>query len=185
MAILRLSMVMPRSLESVPMTKVVKFRREHQEELSAYQDFVADLTAPGGPLDDLAEVDDKARRAQLMATYRMELEPKVKSLRDELNGIGLETTHSVATVILKRLVKVGVVGAGVATGVLAPPFAALFAAGEIGLGVFSVAHQKEGGARKKITESPAAYLMYAQEELTPNQGLRRLSSSARKFAIGA
>ena len=127
MAVLGIEMVLPRTLDGVPIKKVVKFRQEHEEELRGYQEFVDKLAAPDAPLGDLAEIDDpRALGDHLKAVYRMELKPKVESLRKELNGIGIETTHSAATVVLKRLGKIGTVGAGagaVAMGAVASPFA--------------------------------------------------------------
>ena len=40
MAVLGIEMVLPWTLDGVPIKKVVKFRQEHEEELRGYQEFV-------------------------------------------------------------------------------------------------------------------------------------------------
>jgi hypothetical protein len=182
-------MVLPKGLSEVPFRRLVKFRRDHSEELSAYQDFIAELSAPGGALAGLGAIEDpQALEAHLATAYRRSVEPKVKDLEAALHGIGIETVHSVATVTVKPLARLAEVGAGAAVGTAIAGgavalFAPLFAVAGIGLGVFRVARQKSLQAQTAVDESPAAYLMYAAEELTPRRALNRLKTSARRFAI--
>jgi hypothetical protein len=186
MVLFSLRTVMPKGLQGVPFKRLARFRRDHSEELSAYQDFIAEVTGPGGALAGLSEFEDQQDlQAQLDAAYRRTVEPKVKSLREALHGIGLETVHSVATVTVGSLGAISGVGAGATAlgAAVAAPFAPIFAVAAIGLGVFSVARRKALQATAAAEESPVAYLMYAEEELTPRGALGRLKTSARRFAI--
>jgi hypothetical protein len=60
----------------------------------------------------------------------------------------------------------------------------LFILATVGLIIHQVARAAETSAAEKVRESPAAYLMYAQEELTPRSVTDRLRVGARHFALG-
>jgi hypothetical protein len=186
MAIVSLKMVLPRSLKHVSFDQLVRFREDHTDELTAFQDFVTELTGPNGQLAGVESVEDVGSvEAHLEEAYRRRVLPQVNELEGSLNGIGIDTVQSVAAVTLKRLLLVPGVGIGAAVGgvALAPGIAPVFATGLVGLSVFNLARRSETSAANAVDANPAAYLVYAREELTHEGILARLKRGARKFLI--
>jgi hypothetical protein len=186
MAVLSLRMVMPERLDEVSFEQLVAFKESHPEELSAYHDFVAELATPGGELDRLSTAEDPGEvQAHLEGLHKSTVAPKVERLERDLNGIGIATTASVATVTLTSLAALPSVGTGTLFGAaIAGPFAPAFAAAAIGLGIFTVARRAQRQAAARTEHAKVAYLMRAKEEFGTKPAMKRLATSARRFEIG-
>ncbi len=178
MATIALQFVLPHDLENVPTEKIVKFRKQHSNELAAFQAYLQEFVKN---LDELGDIKDLAAiQAHLEVAYQKELKPQLDDLKKCLRSLGMETVTGVMNirVALPTLVVSG--GAYLGQAHLGPINPILAGAGALAFSVLPVIRDKAKEARDKARSSPAAYLLYMQEDLEPAKLSSRITQMARK-----
>ena len=175
MAALSVEAVIPEGIGHVPIEKIVEFRQKYNDERVEYQQQLRSLLEEH---DWLVGIDNEsALMGHLQNIYKNKIEPKKIALKKALKDIGVNTTASSITV-----------------GTLAPKAATLLSTLAVsavnpifGLGVLSLSLipivLKAQKAATDATKDAPAYLLYAEEELSPKSALDRLATSARRFAL--
>jgi Family of unknown function (DUF6236) len=188
MAMFALRTVLPTNLDQVSVDKLMRFRQDHRDELTAFQEFVAAQAGPQGALYGLTGLEDAgALEAHVRVEYEKVLEPRLKDLRRDLRGIGIESAWSAINVRLPGEIPLSgalsaiTVGLGLGTVALLNP---LFSIATVGLMLLKVRRDANEHARSVVAAAPAAFLMFAQEEFTPKRLHKVLGREARRVAIG-
>jgi hypothetical protein len=167
------TVIEPESLGQLPVAKLIAFRRRHSAELTAFRQHVADL---GAELRRVAEVENPSvAQAHLQALYDHNTKPQLDELRRGLRGLGVES--AAGTLGVK-------VDLGTAAGTILGGMAA--AGGQLVVGGAAVAVTALPYLAGKLSErgrlrrdSPVAYLLAANRELSGPALLRRLRGERR------
>jgi hypothetical protein len=177
MATIAFQSVLPHDITNVPVQKIIQLRREHNIELTALQTHIREFVAK---LDTIQQINDsKALRDHLEVAYEKELKPQLEELKQCMRSIGIETASAILNVKLT-------VPPLLATGTLGlllhlPPVVTGIAT--IAWSIFPVLQKKRFEMGKKVYESPASYLFYAQEVLTPTNAVSQIAQSTRRAFI--
>ncbi len=110
----------------------------------------------------------------------MELKPQLDELKQCMRSIGIETASAILNVKLTvpPLLASGTLGLLLHL----PPVVTGIAT--IAWSIFPVLQKKRFEMGKKVYESPASYLFYAQEALTPTNAVSQVARSTRKALFG-
>ncbi|PUA82096.1 DUF6236 family protein [Nocardioides currus] len=164
-ATLAVQSVLPKSLGLIGVDEIIRFRKNHDNELGAFQ---AAVSAAGADLVTLAPDVDQAvlRQAIQEATDKHLLGPH-DELEKAMKLFGFETLHSATTLQLPFTTSVAGYVALHTTPVLATPLAAIAVSG--------AALATEAGRRRGIRRQAGAanYLMELRAGLTPRGAARR------------
>lgn len=169
MAVLAVESVIPRSLGLVDVRQIIKFRKQHEDELSAFQ--VAVVAAAEDVAALPADVDAGVLRDRVIeATHQHLLKPR-EELKAALRLFGLETVKSATTLQVPMSASSGAM-VGTAT---TPVLGTAVGAGAVLLAIGSTEIRRRRDLRAK---TPAAnYLLELRAGLTPQGALRRRLSS--------
>ena len=158
----------PVDLETVPVERLLEFRAEHKQELEQFRDH---LTSLGPRLAGMGEITSERDLAEsLHQLYRVKTQPAVDQLRESMSRSGLRTVLRALTlkfdVTGAALALPGMGAAAVATAAGAPPEAGLLPVA-VALATVPVvgAHRQ---LRREARESPVAFLLAAERELSPH-----------------
>jgi hypothetical protein len=185
MAMIAMKMALPRSLEHVPVDRLISFRRRHMPELTAYQRFIHDLASRDGPLGGMTRIDDAdVLESRLSRYYEKEFAPKLSRLEDAFAGIGVDTVASTLSVRIPDRIGLADGLAAMFGAAAVATFQPIFAAAALGVGIVKVARAARKSARERVEQSPTALLLFASEELTPQSMFDRLTVNVRHVALG-
>ena len=180
-AMITLRMAMPRGLATVKPDRLLKFRQDHRDELSAYQAYLRKLTTKGA-LKQLSGIQDRnALRAHIQAEYERTVEPAIKELRSALLKVPVEVSEAAISIRMPHSDGLAVTAA---LANVDPHAAALVGTAQCGFALFRVVGSKRAAAKRKVLNEPAAFLMYAQEELGARNLLRRVGTRMRRITLG-
>ncbi|GGM85590.1 hypothetical protein GCM10009721_07870 [Terrabacter tumescens] len=164
-ATLAIQSVLPRSLGSIGVGDIIRFRLEHESELGAFQ---AAVSAAGADLAALSPDVDPAtlRQAVAEATEKFLLGPH-NDLEKAMRLFGFDTLHSATTLQLPFTSTVGGYIALNTTPVLATPLAAIAVVGS----ALATEAQRRRSLRRQA--GAANYLMELRAGLTPRGAAQR------------
>jgi hypothetical protein len=174
LAMIAVGVPVPADVAALPVSKIAEIRRDYRPELSRFQAFARTFAEEQLREVDPAWADPVAVRTHLKAGYEARILPMIDELRRALRGRGLDT-----------------VDAAMATSIVVPPALQPLGAPEpvvIGAAaVFSllpVLRAKRRAAQDAYRESPVAYLLRLEEELTPQSVPARVGRWVRWFLTG-
>jgi hypothetical protein len=163
-ATITLQSVLPRGIENVPTEKIIKLRKQHGNELAAFQTYLHDFVTD---LDELKNIKDpSALQAHLELEYEKKIKPQLDDLKKCLRSLGMDAVTSVMNVrvALPALIASGSTYLTQAhLGFINP---ILVGAGAVAFSILPVIREKQKNAREAIASSPVAYLLRT-EELEP------------------
>jgi hypothetical protein len=174
LAMIAVGVPVPADAASLSVSKIAEIRRDYRAEFSRFQAFAGTFAEEQLRDLDLARADPVAVHAHLKAGYEARILPMVNELRRALRGRGLDT-----------------VDAAMATSIDVPPVlqplgipepVALSAAAVFSL--LPVLRARRRAAQGAYGESPVAYLLRLDEELTPQSMLARVGRWVRRFLTG-
>jgi hypothetical protein len=178
MATIAFQYVLPHDITNVPVQKIIQLRQEHSIELTTLQTHIREFVAK---LDTIQQINDpKALRDHLEVAYEKELKPQLDELKQCMRSIGIETASAILNVKLTvpPLLASGTLGLLLHL----PPVVTGIAT--IAWSIFPVLQKKRFEMGKKVYESPASYLFYTQEALTPTNAVSQVARSTRKALFG-
>lgn len=154
------TVIEPDKSAEVPVAKLIRFREAHRDELAAFHEHVAGLTAD---LQAIAEVENlEVASAHLKSLYESQTRPQLNELRKALRAQGIES--SAGTLVQK-------VNLNAAAGTLLGSVAA--AGGQLAVAGAAVAvtlvpyiASRVEARRQQVGDSPVAYLLAADRELS-------------------
>lgn len=170
--------IVPQDINSLNLKKLVAIRRQHRDELTAFQcaihSFVQKFETAQFPNDS------KAIQAHLETFYDKEFKSPLNDLQKALQSLGVET--------IMGAMNIRVIGPPLLAGVSLsafPLFGPIIAgAGALAFSVAPVILQKRKEAKQIIKTSPVAYLLYAKEGLQPKSIAESLRLYTRKWLLG-
>lgn len=180
MASIALQSVLPQNIGSVPVEKIIQLRNQHRTELTAFQTHIHEFVAG---LDFIQQIEDpRAIKAHLEAAYEREIKPQLDDLKRCMRSLEIETVFGVfnVKVVLPPLVASAQNSLHLFTS-LPPEVAGVTA---IAYSIFPVFQKKRSEIRGKVQSSPAAYLLYAQEGLTPTNVVSQVRQTTRHMLFG-
>jgi hypothetical protein len=174
LALIAVGVPVPADTESLPVAKIVDIRRRYGPELLRFQTFAATFVRDHLLDLDPARADPEAVRAHLQVAYEHEFRPLLTELKRALRGQGVDTVE-----------------AAMGTSIVVPPALQPLGAPEpVMLGaaaVFSllpVLRARRRAAQQSYRDSPVAYLLRLEEDLTPQTMPARVARSVRRFLMG-
>ncbi len=179
MAAIALQSVLPRDIANIPVKKIIQLRKKHRSELTVFQTYIHEFTTH---LDTIEQIDDpRALKAHLEVAYERELKPQLDTLKKCMNSLAIETVTGVLNVQVALPPLLASAGTALHLAPVAPGVAGATA---LACSVFPVFQQKRGEIREKAQKSPAAYLLYAQEGLTPTNVVSQVAQATRQMLFG-
>lgn len=172
LAVFALRTVIPRNLKGIPLSAIVKFRKERAVELTAFQKWMHGLAG------DLTKGNIKSRaamRQHLSVLDRDEIKPRVDDLQRQFRDLGWETAAGAIGVKSPWAIS----GAALALYLSSP---AIAVAGIAFAAAATVGKQRRE-AKKLVAANPAAYLMFARERLAPQKLVERVTTRIRKTVL--
>lgn len=179
MADIALQSVLPQDIANIPIAKIIKLRQKHRTELTAFQTHIHEFTAK---LDTIQQIDDpRAIKAHLETAYQRELKPQLDDLKKCMKSLAIETVMGVLNI--KVALPPFLVSAGTELH-LAPISPEVAGATAIACSVFPVFQKKRAEISERVQTSPVAYLLYAQEGLTPTNVVSQVVQTTRQMLFG-
>ncbi len=180
MAAIALQSVLPQDVANVPIVKIIQLRQKHRAELTAFQTYIHDFTAN---LDTIQQIDDpRAINAHLETAYQRELKPLLDDLKKCLKSLAIETVMGVLNIKVALPPMLTSTGAALHLVPISPEVAGATA---VACSVFPVIQKKRAEIRERVRISPAAYLLYTQEGLTPTNSVSQVVRTTRQMLFGA
>jgi hypothetical protein len=173
-AIVALRTVVPKDLASVPMSKIIEFRKHFKTELTDFQTWfhqtAGKITERTGGV-----YSPKALMQHLTVLEEDEIKPRLAAFKRQVQLMGMETLT-------------GTIGAKLPIQVPATEALKLAASApaKVATAAFAAAtgiSKLQRDAYKLATGAYTSYLMHAEEYLTPLSMVKRVTLSARKFAL--
>jgi Family of unknown function (DUF6236) len=177
-ALIAIETVVPRNLAQLPVEKILEFRHMYAEERAEFQGWILSFVNDRQWLGDIQ--DPRAVRDRVESEYEKHLKPKLRSVREALRAVGIETVRSCMNV--KALLPPMVPKVAAAMGVGLEPVTATAAA--IVWSVVPILQDKRKALRQYLKTSQVAYLLRAEEELNPMSLMDEVKLGLRKFCLG-
>lgn len=180
MASIALQSVLPQNIASVPVEKIIRLRKQHRIELTAFQAHIHEFVAKLGTIQQID--DPRAIKAHLEVAYEKEIKPQLDDLKKCMKSLAIETVVGVFNV--KAALPPLIASAKTSLHLLSsvPPEVAGTMA--IAWSIFPVFQRKRTEIYEKVHSSPAAYLLYAQEGLTPTNVVSQVRQATRHMLLG-
>src|SRR6266487_377948 len=175
-ATIALQSVLPKDIDNVPTSRIIKLRKKHRDEMTAFQVYIHDFASKLLLLQDIS--DPKALKAHLQVEYEKGLKPQLEDLQKCLKSLGIDTVMGAMNV--RVAIPALLAGAGSLFHLL-PLSPLIIGAGAIAFSTFPVIQKKQQEAKQILKSSPAAYLLYTQEGLEPHNLVSEVSQQARQF----
>lgn len=179
LGLLALNLVVPASIDTIPVSKIVQIRQRYGQEFQAFGQAV------GQAAYDLSELADIRDRSALDRYLKDEVASRfgapMRELARQLRSVGIDAATTAVNVKTELPASVGLVGAAVITG--HPLIAGTSAAA---LGVLGIRHGMRRRQEAVRQSAPAAsFLLHARNELAPqtllSQTLRRIARIAGTY----
>jgi hypothetical protein len=174
LALISVSCPVAADTDGLSVAQIVKVRDDYGPELRRFQEFVSAFVKQELRDLDPAIADPAAVRAHLRVAYKEQIRPMVDDLRRVLHGRGIDTVEAV--------MGTSVVVPPVLQPVALPDPVALSAAAVFSL--LPVLRAKRQAAQQAYRDSPVAYLLRLDEELTPQTLPARVGHCVRRFVMG-
>jgi Family of unknown function (DUF6236) len=174
LALISVSCPVPADTDALSVAQIVNVRDHYQSELSRFQEFVSTFVKQQLLDLDPAIADPAAVRAHLQVAYEQQIRPMVDDLRRVLRGRGIDTVEAVmgtSLVVPPVLQPLG-----------APEPVTLSAAAVFSL--LPLLRARRQSAQQAYRDSPVAYLLRLDEELTPQTMPARVGHWVRRFVMG-
>jgi Family of unknown function (DUF6236) len=176
---LALNLVVPASIDVIPVSKIVQVRQRYGQEFRAFGQAV------GQAADDLSDLADIRDRSALDRYLKDEVAARfgqpMRELARQLRSLGIDAATTAVNVKTELPASVGLVGAAAITG--HPLIAGTSAAA---LGVLGIRHgmrQRQEAIRQ--SDPAASFLLHARDQLAPqtllSQTLRRIARIAGAY----
>lgn len=179
MAAIAIQSVLPRDIASVPVEKIIQLRRKHGTELTAFQARIHELVTQ---LDTIQQIDDpRALNAHLEVAYERELKPQLEDLKHCMNSLAIETVTGVLNIKVALPPFLATAGSALHLAPFPPEIAGATA---VACSIFPVFQKKRDEIHHRVHTSPAAYLLYAQEGLTPTNLVSQVVQATRRMLLG-
>jgi len=164
--------VLPADIDSVPIEKIIEFRRESIKERARYREAVANATA------NLADITDSDALRDHLEVSGAQIHASVEKLEGKMNSLLGDTALSVVGVSkdLPQLATVAITALGIS---VANPFVA--AAG-FAFNMFNAVRDKRR-ENDELREQPYAYLVALRETVSLTGFLDRVRVGARKLLL--
>jgi len=171
--------VIPRDLNAVPVEKIVKLRKRHDQEFVAFQHYLQEI---GKNAEELGATSSFGFRTHVDVLYRRHLAGALEDLKQAARAERIETV--VGSLQVRVAVPTLLGSAATALGYDLRPGQMFIGAGAVVLSVIPYLVKRTRQTREAIRRSPLAYLMLAEQELRPsrlttlvNRDFRRLFSA--------
>jgi len=176
-AMLALRSVIPEDISSLPVQKIIEIRRHHVEELVAFQQAIQTIT---NSIPEAASVNSEAGAMYLQALYEKTLEPELRRLKSSLNRSGIDSVFGAMSVKVQapQLITSGAAIFGIGALHLNP---VMMGAGAAVMCFIPRFRRQRAEAQRLRAESPAAYLLRLEEELTPASLASDVAARARRL----
>ena len=176
--------------------RLIKFRKAHRDELTAFQEGIRTLIAKNPWVSD---TDSREQlQEHLTDLYVKHVEPKQRDLKKAIRSHGIETVNGIISIragIPPAVTGLTNVAERIVSGVplhsligLSNPISteALIAgtAGGIALAVSSCMSAATKNIKAARKESMAAYLQDVEEDFSPTLSLTRAAATLRRFGLG-
>ncbi len=179
MAIIALQSVVPRNIANVPTKKIIKLRKQYRDEMTVFQTYIHDFVTG---LETLQEINDPvALKAHLEVEYEKKLKHQLNDLKRYLQSLGIATVMGALNIRAALPPLLTSAGEYLTQAHLTPINPVIVGAGAVAFSVFPVIQRKQQEARQMVRPSPAAYLLYAQENLTPANLVSQVTQRARQM----
>lgn len=162
-AMLALRSVIPKDISSLPVQKIIEIRRRHAEEIIAFQQAIQTIT---NSVPEAISDNSEVGAIYLHALYEKTLEPELRRLKSSLNRSGIDSVFGAMSVKVQapQLITSGAAIFGIGALHLNP---LMMGAGAAVMCLIPRFRRQRAEAQKLRAESPAAYLLRLEEELTP------------------
>ena len=174
---LALRSVVPKDISSVPVQRIIEVRRRHVDERIAFQRAIQTIASS---VPDAISADSQAGAMYLHSLYEKTLEPELRRLKASLNRSGIDSVFGAMSVKVQapQLITSGAAIFGIGALHLNP---IMMGAGAAFMCLVPMFRSQRAQARKLRGESPAAYLLRIEEELTPTSLASGMVSRARRL----
>lgn len=179
MAAIAFQSIFLQDIASVPVKKIIQLRQKHRIELTTFQTHIHELVTQ---LDTIQQIDDsRALKAHLEVAYQRELKPQLDDLKKCMKSLAIETVPGVLNIKVALPPLLATAGTALHLAPVSPEIAGVTA---IACSIFPIFQQKRTEVREKVQKSPVAYLLYAQEGLTPMNLVSQVAQTTRHMLFG-
>jgi hypothetical protein len=174
-AILAISTAVPKDLSSVPVEKIIKARKRYASEFDAFQ---AEVHAAARELKHLGS---DANPTVLDAYLRDQVEARFARTKQELDralrGLKIETAEAIISARLELPAVLATAGVTLDQPVVTAVGGAV--------AVFTVGVAARRRRAKKLTPSPASYLLHVAKDVRPSSTISQAAAAIRRVGFGA
>lgn len=163
--------VIPKGLDHVDAREIVKLRKDssYTDTFRAFQQKLNEIASEAW-VAELNQITNQAsRNSHIQNQVQIELLEPYRKMKAQVDGMNNGSVSTVMSVLVQLAMVATTGGLAVASTALKM--------------IPSIAKEKEA-ANKEIAESPAAFLLYLEENLTPSNALARTRRRLRKFTYG-
>lgn len=179
MASIALQSVLPQNIASIPVEKIIQLRKQHPTELTAFQTHIHEFVAN---LDTIQQIDDpRAIKAHLEVAYEREIKPQLDDLKKCMKSLAIETVMGVFNV---KVALPSLLAGAASSHLLSSIPPEVIGTVAVAWSIFPVFQKKRAEMSEKIRSSPAAYLFFAQEGLTPTNVVSYVRQATRRMLLG-
>lgn len=175
-AMLAIQSVIPKDIDSIPVQKIIEIRRDHADELVRFQQVASELVA--SIPEAIASADRQVCSTYLQALANKTLQPELRQLKEHLRRAGVDSIFGAMSVRVQapQLLTSGAALLGIGALHLNP---VMMGSGAIVLCLVPRMRRQKDQARTIRADSPAAYLLRLQEELSPTSLADSVTIKAR------
>lgn len=154
------AVIEPDNLAEIPVAKLIRFRETHRAELAAFQDHIAGLATEW---QAIAQIESpQVAAAHFRSLYETRTLPQLTELRRALRGQGVES--SAGTLVQK--IDLGAAAGTVLGSIAAAGEQVAVASAAVAIAVVPFLAGKARARRQQMKNSPVAYLLAADRELS-------------------
>jgi hypothetical protein len=177
-AMLAVQSVIPKDISSIPVQKIIEIRQRHSEELTAFQQ--ATDTIIGAIPEVAASASPEIRALYLQNLYVKTLEPELQRLKKSLHQSGIDAVFGAMNVKVQapQLATSAAAVFGIGAMHLNP---VMMGTGAIIMCFIPRIRRQQAQAQRLRADSPAAFLLRLEEELSPTSLASAMAKKATHF----
>jgi len=176
-AMLAIQSVIPKDINSLPVQKIIEVRKHHFEELIAFQQATQTII---DAVPQTLSSNTEAGAIYLQELYNVTLKPELRRLKSSLQSSGIDSVLGAMSVKVQapELVTSGAAIFGIGALHLNP---LMMGTGAVVMCLIPRIRRQRAEAQRLRTESPAAYLLRLQEDLSPASLASDVATRARRL----
>jgi hypothetical protein len=152
-----LSNILPTPREDVPLSKIVKFKKDFGDNIYQLRTFIRDVQK------EVVKAQEESEVKEVLVSSKENLEMEINQLNRELNKSNIDTFYSSVRATLNISVPKVIIALGINLTPISLPLKIVGALGLCAINIGSINRQKKYEQKVLKDNSPATYLYYAKK----------------------